>query len=261
MPRICLTKSAGRVQNLRVIHRKVVASHRGETESPTSTQHISTIMSSSSTCPHTNGWHYTSAGKSISNLIGVRATIDTKTPTLKCESSGATFPTHSAAFASLVFTGNYNAQSGWARYRNSPSSSIVGPKVYMEGHGPTGHTAVYGVAPTGGKEYKLEVDASTGIVSAYYDGAAQPWATMQDDAWKQTGVLAGFLGEIYVLETNMPGTSASPCNFVTCQYKQPGGFYTSVGLVSTDVQSEDTNEWGADWLSGSSFKIYDKHPL
>lgn len=118
-----------------------------------------------------------------------------------------------------------------------------------------------GGAPAEGEihAYKCDLDMASGTWSFSYDGTV--WQTLQADFWKTaTGTAAIWSGEIFNIEDDMPGTATNKCNFTGCQY-DVDGIYQDAGLVSTDVNSSDSNQWGAEWISGTAFNIWDKNPL
>jgi hypothetical protein len=108
-------------------------------------------------------------------------------------------------------------------------------------------------------DYRIELDKSTGTWSFIDDGST--FFTYTDAFWTNNlGTDVQWTGEILNYEDDMPGTDADKCSFTECQYKIDGGIYQDAGLTSSDVMSDDQNQWGAEWISGTALNIWDKHP-
>jgi len=109
-------------------------------------------------------------------------------------------------------------------------------------------------------EYKIELNKTTGTWSYFDDGTV--WQTYADAFWTGTlGTSIQWTGEIYNMEDDMPGTAGDKCSFTGCQYRIDGGAaYVDAGLVAGDVNSDDVNEWGAEWVSSTALNIWDKRP-
>ena len=117
-------------------------------------------------------------------------------------------------------------------------------------------------------KYEIELDKTTGKWTYSFDDVV--WTTLPpdvvppyhfDDFWVgKTGETADYSGEIFNKQDDMPGTIENPCNFTGCQFNLDLGAYQPAGLIATDVKSDDDNEWGANFVSGTALNIYDKHP-
>ncbi len=211
----------------------------------------------------TAGRKYAKAGpKAVANAIGAKSDVKTRYGKL-CGEPNATSSAYQVAYAG-VQNGSATkwAQTGWGRERDAGSTTIKKYR-YAELKG-NGYFAKYDVvnAPAEGSthNYKCELNKATGKWIFYYDGTE--WYDFQDDYWKDnTGTHVAWTGEIYNKEDDMPGTNSDKCNFTACQYRVSGGAYQNAGLVAADVTSDDANEWGAQWVSGTAFNIWDKKPL
>lgn len=216
-------------------------------------------------CTCTAGRKYAYALKHEAKLIGVKATIKTRYGKLCCEDEGCnTADAYHVVYANISNNSGKTiwAQSGYGRERN-PGSTTINTYRYAEMNGKT-YKVNYdtGNAPTEGSThtYQCDLNRAKGKWTFKQDGTA--WQTYADKSWKnKTGTDFQYTGEIYNTEDDMPGTAADKCNFTACQYRVAGKAYQDAGLVAGDVNSDDANEWGAEWISGTEFNIWDKKPL
>lgn len=197
-------------------------------------------------------------------LIGVKANIKTRYGKLCGEPSSSAFASSRAFTDVSNETGAVKwAQTGFLRMRNAGSTTIAQYRyAEMQGDQPQPQKIFDAQnAPAEGttNEYKCDLDRTTGTWSFFYAGTV--WKSFQDDFWKNaTGTTVQWTGEIYNKEDDMPGTEANKCNFSACRYNVDG-IYQDAGLVPANVASNDPNEWGAEWVSGTAFNIWDKNPL
>jgi len=210
-------------------------------------------------CAQEGRW-YAKADKWVSDVIGISCTIKTRYGKLCCEgfSDEGTF---SAAACGIPDVNGKWAEAGYDRRRFNGSTTIKNHRyVWVEGSGSwckfddvnaPGEGTTY--------SYKCELDKSTGEWTFYFDGT--PWISHTDSYWKHPGDAVAYQGEICHIENDMPGTSGNRCNFTSCEYKKDGGGYQSAGLTVAHVNSDDPNEWGAEYVDPNSFNIWDKNPL
>jgi hypothetical protein len=215
-------------------------------------------------CTCTQGRKYAYVLLWKSDLIGAKSKIKTRYGKLCCEIEGCS----TVAAFHAVYTNISNhasglkwAQVGFSRRRNAGSTSIIqyrkaeikGDNYYIDMDTSN--------APAEGSthEWKVELNKATGKWSYYDDGTA--WKTYTDNFWKShLGEDVQWTGEILNKEDDMPGTSGDKCKFTQCQYKVDGAAYTNAGIRRADVKSDDSSEWGAEYVSGTAFNIWDKKP-
>ena len=212
----------------------------------------------------TQGYRHVWAGKDDANLVGVQATIRTRYGDLCCEPFGT-----AAAFSIAYVDIDFNApplkwgQTGYGQERYAGSTTIYNYRYWeIMGTGTTpSYKYDYDNAPSEGSfpHYCAELDNSTGEWTFYYDLVA--WDSNTDTFWVgKTCDRAAWHGEIYNVEDDMVGTSSNKCYFANCGYKKIGGTYQSAGLTVADVNSSDTNQWGAQYVDPTSFNIWDIIP-
>jgi len=195
-------------------------------------------------------------------VVGVSASIKTRYGKICCEPS-SNVAGYQVVYANISETtsGLKWAQSGWGRERNAGTTTITKYR-YAEMQGNT-YLVKYDTAnaPAEGAShtYKCTLDKSTGKWTYSYDGTA--WNTFTDNFWKnQTGTTVQFTGEIFNKEDDMAGTAADKCSFTSCQVQTDGGSFVDAGIAASDVRSDDTNEWGAEFVSATAINIWDKKP-
>lgn len=199
-------------------------------------------------------------------VTGAKATITTHNVKLRCEPF-STFATFSAVWVGPNQTNNAKwAQTGYG-YERAAGSTTRNPARtgrYIEVRYGPGANDVYfagGAIPAAGPhEYRVELDVNTGTWVAYYDGAAWLGSTFQHNNWKcQAAQDVQWVGEIYVLETDMVGTAANKCVFTNCEYRCSGGYFPA-GIQAANMISTNRAQWDYDYVSGTSIRIWDVHP-
>jgi Bacterial Ig-like domain (group 2) len=212
------------------------------------------------------GRYYAHAGpKNVANLIGVKAKIKTRYGKVCCEDEGcSTVDAYHVAYANVSNNSGTLmwAQTGYDRHRNAGGTAVVSCR-YAEMNGNT-YKVNFDTShpPSEGSvhEYKCDLDNSTGTWKYSDDGTI--WERFTDAAWTtRKGTDVQWTGEIFNKEDDMPGTSGNKCNFTECQYRVSGSAYQNAGLVAGDIHSDDSSEWGAEYISGTEFNIWDKKPL
>jgi len=207
------------------------------------------------------GRYYAYASKSDTNITAGKATIKTHYGKLCCEHLGCTDLAKNNAYVNVLGAGRTWAQTGYRRIRNAGSSTYTKMR-YTEMNG-----AVYKRkddtpgAPAEGSshEYRVELDASAGTWTFYYDGTA--WSTFTDTGWQNTGgTTVQYPGELINKEDDMPGTSGDKCSFTDCQYRTGTNSYVDAGFTAANLHTDDSAEWGIELVSVTAFNIWDKNP-
>ncbi|MDH4240343.1 MAG: hypothetical protein OEW48_12345 [Phycisphaerae bacterium] len=203
------------------------------------------------------------AGRSVSLLVGGKATIKTRYGDLCCEDCPLQPGGMQAAILGIIYV--ESGEWGETGYLRTMIAGEIKQTRFSEVMGPGHHLNLDwegGVAPSEGSNitYKVELDKSTGYWTFYYNGTA--WETFTDFAsyWQdRTCGRVYWSGEINNLEDDMPGTSGNKCYFTDCRYKKDGGSYQYAGLTSDSV-NPSTNKWGSEYVSSTAFSIWDKEP-
>jgi GT2 family glycosyltransferase len=207
------------------------------------------------------GRGYSGAGKLVSNLIGIKASIKTRYGNLCCHgtSSAAAFQ---AAYVNLSNAANSMwAQSGWDSERNAGSTTAVNSR-YAEVQG-SQYQVKYDTSNPPAQEsvhaYQCDLNSTTGTWTFSEDGTV--WETFQDNGWKSlTGGALDWLGEILNLQDDMPGTATDKCTFTGCEYRVSGQSYQSAALVSSNATSSNPSQWGVTVVSATEVDIWDINP-
>lgn len=216
----------------------------------------------------TQGYRYVWAEKGDANLVGVQATIKTRYGKLCCEPFG-TNAAHSDAYVNIDFA-DANAPHGlrWGQTGYKKGRLVGSTNTYKCRYWETWGTKRYynydcDNPPAEGSfhTYCVEFDNSTGEWTFYQDGV--PWDSKTDTFWVgKTCERAVWVGEIYNVEDDMPGTSSNRCNFTSCQYKKAGVGDANAGFVDPNsYHTSDANEWAWEHVSVTAFNIWDQEPL
>ena len=216
-------------------------------------------------CTCTLGRKYAFAAKNVAQLIGGKASIKTRYGRLCCEIEGcSTESAFHAVYENISYEGGGLkkwAQVGFSRRRNAGGTAVIqyrkaeiqGDRYFIDMD--TAHAPAEGSV----HEWKCELDPSSGTWSYYDNGAS--WITYQDDFWKtHFGNAVIWAGEILNREDDMPGTAGDKCSFTACQYRRNGHPFQDAGLVAGDLRNDDSNQWGAEFVSATAFNIWDKSP-
>ena len=188
-----------------------------------------------------------------------------------CGQPTSTAPAGEFAFPNFTFTAP-NGEMAWAQmgYRRTRVEGTTQPQDFLyaelgsriNGADTVRKLASVELAPGEGTThtYRCDLDETTGKCFYFYDDIA--WGELQLDYWKNKfGTSLEWKGEIVNKQDDMPGTAADKCRFTDCQYREIGEQYHDAGLEQTRVTSDDPEEWGAEWVSGTAFNIWDKKPL
>ena len=219
------------------------------------------FLEQSPACTCTQGRKYAYAYKSISDLTGVKAKIKTRYGKVCCEGKN-TKHAYQVAYANISKGSStlHWAQSGWGRERNEGSSKIS-KYCYAEMQGKhykVEYNTSKAPAQNSTHTYECSLDPATGKWTFKLDGSA--WKNYTDSKWKAKGDSVQWTGEIYNKQDDMPGTSGNKCRFSSCQYRKSGASYVNAGLTNSDVDSDDSSEWGAKRVSATALDIWDKKP-
>jgi hypothetical protein len=208
------------------------------------------------------GRWYAYALKNVAKLIGVRGKIKARYGKVCCEGCGTGSAYH-VVYANITYGPTFKwAQTGYGKERN-PGSAAIKTYRYAEMNGDV-YKVNYDTSnpPSEGSthSYACDLNKATGKWSFSFDGTV--WENFADNFWKgKTGTNVQWTGEIFNKEDDMPGTAGNKCAFAECQYREDGKSYQDAGLVDADVTTDDSTEWGAEWVDGTSFNIWDKKPL
>jgi hypothetical protein len=67
--------------------------------------------------------------------------------------------------------------------------------------------------------------------------------------------------EILNFEDDMAGISSNKCAITSCGYKENGDAnYRNPNITSSDIYSDDINEWGIEVVNGTAMNIWDRNP-
>jgi hypothetical protein len=197
----------------------------------------------------------------LSGVLGSKGTIKTRWGLLCCEAVEGDSSAFQVAWVGAGTSSKW-AQVGYGRERASGSTTIKEYR-YVEMQGDTYHNGYdHDNPPAEGDDhtYRCHLDKSTG--KWYFWDGAVIFGLLEDSWWiGQTGDRVKYAGEIGNKEDDMPGTSSDRCNFTSCQYYKEGVGFQSAGFSSgSSYDTPDITEWGWEHISGTSFKIWDKHP-
>ena len=108
--------------------------------------------------------------------------------------------------------------------------------------------------------YECRLLSLTGTWFYEYDGL--PWYDWSHNNWKNhTGSEYHWTAEIYNKEDDLVGTTGARCDFSDCQYRTgAGGSFQNANIAANDIDSDDEDEWGKEWVSPTSFRVWDKNP-
>ncbi len=168
-------------------------------------------------------------------FVKARTSLGALTPKLACEDEGGTVEAASAAWVNIADASGYWAQMGWSRERSAGSTTIT-RFVYLEltyfdsvNNKPDRLFQRRQDPGEGSKEYRIELDQPTGTWHFYFDGNELTFDNYPEEAkytWKRNyGSEAKWCGEIWDLNSHMPGVVINKCVFVNCSFKQPGDLF------------------------------------
>ncbi len=216
------------------------------------------------------GRKYCYIAKPVSQATGAKAAIRTRSTTLCGESQSEAAVAASAAW--LGVTNRENgiptkwAQVGYARSRkkiDQTSTVYVRPYAETQGTGQNEYDFFSPAEPillSGAREYEcFLVLPSQGRWRHNYDGSlyreftAASWANAQ-------GNYCDYQAEIWNFKDQMVGTAGSTCDWTSCQQAQNNGDFEDTAFTVQDVYTSDANEWGIEYLSATSFRVWDKKP-
>ena len=211
--------------------------------------------------PCTPGYAYSYGYMLDADVTGARADIECRNVTL-CNECASPPHSHSNAFVAVYAIPGDWAQCGWVK-----SNDIIGTygealrRRYAEVYVGGDRWVEYGsVDPGNGtvNAYKVVLhDLSTGDWYFYVDYTL--WKHYAHAGWaNRKGMSAQYVGEIWGLETDLPGTNGDRCSFSECRYdvnNQGTWPLTDLRMFSTD-----RNEWQYLRLSDCAFHIWDVNP-
>ena len=212
-------------------------------------------------CQCSGEYYHDSGIKAIADLTGAKASIECRNVKL-CNEQASEPYTHSAAYANVNASGGGWAQCGWLK--SNHSAPTVVRRRYAELQGTNYWIELGSEDPGNGtvNEYKVRLnDLSTGEWYFYVDGGL--WKSRTDSGWiNKKGSSVTYEGEIYRVETDMPGTNADRCSFSGCKYDVNNqGTWPDAGLTDANMHSSDTAKWNYSRISGTAFDIWDVSPL
>jgi len=106
----------------------------------------------------------------------------------------------------------------------------------------------------------LLTNSTTGRWDYYLDDMTNSWWHYEKSYWiNQTGNVVEYMGEVWNLEDDMPGTNSSRCVFSALKYYVSN--WTNTNLTDSDMMSDNISEWGYNRINGTNFEIWDKDPL
>jgi hypothetical protein len=216
----------------------------------------------------TPGYYYVDADLSIANLVAGRAKI-TCTPVQLCTGIVSQSVAHVYIQKNLAGGDQYWSEIGWLKSNYQdwdldgiPENTVERRIFYWIGNTVLGTNRYrWGDDPgdDGTNYYLEELNPSTGEWVYYIDGAE--WENYTSSTWNgNMGDNLYIGGEIYTLQTDMPGISTAKCSFNFCAYRRIDDEY----LVSTNINSiynDDNTRWGDQINSGTDFDIWDKSPI
>lgn len=209
------------------------------------------------------GWYHVGCGGIVFDAITASAKIETRWGKLCGESTNSSEYAHRGAHLNLSNSGrNIFAQMGYLRYRyggeiDSAFYVEIQGNNYDRHYGSEFIVPIYG-APAEGREvtYRIEVDTTSGNWSYFIDGGLVD--QFGDFAWVNTFAdELSVVGEIYGRESDIPGTTANPCEFSSYLVQFNTGQWAWPQFDSTHVRNPDTLEWSTH-LAAASFSIWDK---
>jgi len=208
--------------------------------------------------------YYAQAQKLFPDIIAVKASIKTRYGTL-CNAPAGTDNAFCVVYASVFSNGVYRwAQTGYGYERNPDWGNRVYYYRYAEVRGYNGIRPKYdSISPpseTSAHVYECKLNLATGTWQFYDDGVC--WYTYSDGAWiNSPGDGIGWTGEICNFEDDLAGTVGNKCTVTSCGYKENGDAnYRNPNIASSDIYSDDINEWGIEVVSGTAVNIWDKNP-
>jgi hypothetical protein len=207
--------------------------------------------------PCTAHRNYSMAQLPVSNLIGIAATISTHYNRLCGELEESTDIASESVWVSLGSSDDSKwGQAGYIKYRNGSATIYTARYAEIRGNGYNIYVDTANAHADGSSHsFQVDLDTSTGIFTYFEDGSS--FHTFHDGYWTVDGALAVWAGEIYNLEDKMAGTTSNPCTITNCQYRAAGGSYQNAGLTSGNVSATDATRCAAQFVSGTSFDIWD----
>ncbi len=230
----------------------------------------------------TPGYAYATAYGYMNGLVGAKAKIKTRYGALCGASAYNAATAHSLAWVGII---NYElspqklwAQTGYAKIRDTFTfqgyNTFLLMKYFEVGAGSGQNQYLFyfdtciGCFPLEGEEhtYQIELIPDGGLWLAKYDD--NKWA----DSWLNMAIIPNWIdrlgeqvqwaGEIYGLETDMPGTYSNRCTIRDCFLRVVDSYYKSANFYDTlyDVGSTDSTRWGIAIEDATGIQIWDKIP-
>jgi hypothetical protein len=205
------------------------------------------------------------------NATGCSAKIRTRTTTL-CGEARSKAVAWSAAWAGAKKVDGGQpvkwGQTGYVKWR-SQGASTVKRRVYAETKaGPNDLTDyemwTYDAEPNqpseGTHTYKCYVTSPiSGKWRFEYDGLLIHKYT--HNGWVNVlGTHYQWAAEIRNKEDQMVGTASAKCDFTECKFATNWQSFQDADIASSDLHTDDPNEWGIEFISATAFQVWDKKP-
>jgi hypothetical protein len=87
----------------------------------------------------------------------------------------------------------------------------------------------------------------------YHEYTAPGWANLQ-------GNYCDYQAEIWNAKDQMVGTAAGKCDYTVCKQAVNNGDWEDAAFTAQDVHTDAPNEWGIEYLSATSFQVWDIIP-
>jgi len=217
--------------------------------------------------------YWIGAVESANNITGVSANI-TSSWWLLDPLCGSPMSTSEALSCIWVDIGANNGDTeiwvqmgtGRERREGSPYETI---DCYVEARYGPGDNDIHTFKPpmslSGEHEYTIiQIIPALGYWQFYLDSL--PFDDFRHDTWiNRGGERAEWNAEIENLEDHLCGTSSQPCIFSDCRYAVNWGSGIQTDLAPSDISLHPDFpfweiEWGYEWLSGTSFMVWDNRP-
>lgn len=195
--------------------------------------------------------------------------IRTRETTLCGESFGESATAGSLAWVGVTYVGDQPrwGQIGYARTRKKiDHTKTVYRRPYAETQGadPVNEYEFFSPpAPgllSGLREYECYLYIPLfGTWQYSYDGQIYRQVSIQSWVFA-TGNRCSYQAEIWNPKDQMVGTAALKCDWTGCQQQRNSGDWENTAFTPQDALTDDPNEWGIDYLSPTSFRVWDKNP-
>ena len=220
-------------------------------------------------CCSYQGRNYVEVVKTISDVIGIKANIESNYGNVCKEYSISGDTTRNEAYCAVYcgiadVTASMSAQMGFGYARNyfkwhTPETQrfwyweVIGSGDNKEDYYEIIDYPNPGTTP----EYRCELDTNLGIWYFYKGGLTT--GMWYDSSWLGvTGEYAVWAGEIYHFEDDMAGSITDECSIFDCAYAISPTLYMYPTIGANDVINDNENEWGLRFMGSSSFEIWDK---